>query len=120
MERIVATSDSESIPLLYPESMIFPSIFWKQNADGSYPGAVPVGLWTISSEAHKQHFAGIPEHMRCRIKNSSLLCSTDPRYNMYFAFFDSVYNVMRSGRWRGGDPCVIHRDEARGRRQPER
>jgi hypothetical protein len=88
MERIVATSDGESIPLLYPESMIFPSIFWKQNADGSYPGAVPVGLWTTSSEAHKQHFAGIPEHMRCRIKNSSLLCSTDPRY-MYFAF-DSV------------------------------
>lgn len=95
LERIVATSDGESIPLLYPESMIFPSIFWKQNADGSYPGALPVGLWTTSSEAHKQGFAGIPEHMRCRIKNSSLLCSTDPRY-MYFAF-DSVYNVMSSG-----------------------
>ena len=95
LERIVATSDGESIPLLYPESMIFPSIFWKQNADGSYPGAIPVGLWTTSSEAHKQGFAGIPEHMRCRIKNSSLLCSTDPRY-IYFAF-DSVYNVMSSG-----------------------
>jgi hypothetical protein len=40
-------------------------------------------------------FASIEDHMRCRFKNSSLLCSTDPRY-IYFAF-DSVNNVMARG-----------------------
>lgn len=94
-ERIIATSDGKSIPLLYPEAMIFPSIFWKQNIDGSYPGALPIGLYSTTSEAHQLGFAGLAEHMRCRLKNSSLLCSTDPRY-IYFAF-DAVYNVMSRG-----------------------
>jgi hypothetical protein len=39
--------------------------------------------------------------MRCRIKNSSLLCGTDPIYIYIYIYiyiaFDSVYNVMSRG-----------------------
>ena len=95
LEQIVATSDGTSIPLLYPEAMLFPSIFWKQGHDGSCDGAIPVGLWTDASTANTLGFASIEDHMRCRLKNSSLLCSTDPCY-IYFAF-DLVNNVMARG-----------------------
>ena len=95
LERIVATSDGSSIPLLYPEAMLFPSIFWNQKQDGSYDGAIPIGLWKSASDANSFGFAGIEDHMRCRLKNPSLQCSTDPRY-IYFAF-DSVNNVMARG-----------------------
>ena len=95
LEGIVATSKGQSIPLLYPEAMIFPSIFWKQREDGCYDGAIPIGLWTDERGANSHGFAGIASHMRCRLKNTSLLCSTDPRY-IYFAF-DSVNNLMARG-----------------------
>jgi hypothetical protein len=95
LERIVATSKGQCIPLLYPEAMLFPSIFWNQRQDGSYDGAIPVGLWSSDGNANAHGFAGIGKHMRCRLKNTSLLCSTDPKY-IYFAF-DSVNNLMGGG-----------------------
>ena len=42
LERIVATSSMTSIPLLYPEAMLFPSIFYSMiPEDGSIVGAMP-------------------------------------------------------------------------------
>ena len=47
LQRIVSITTGNSIPLLYPESMLFPSIFWKQmNNCGSIPGAIPSCLLT--------------------------------------------------------------------------
>ncbi len=76
-------------------TMMFSSIFWKQQNDGCYPGALSLGLWTNTGEAHSLGFASVAEHMRSRLKNTSILCSTDPRY-IYFAF-DAVYNIMSRG-----------------------
>ena len=95
LQKIVATATGQSIPLLYPEAMLFPSIFWNQQSDGSYDGAIPIGLWNGNQTANEFGYATLAEHMRCRVKNSSLLCSTDPRY-IYFAF-DTVNNVMSRG-----------------------
>ena len=94
LERIVATSKNQSVPLLYPEAMLFPSIFWKQREEGSYDGAIPIRLWTHEGRGNALGYADIGKHMRCRINNTSLLCSTDPRY-IYFAFY-SVNNLMAS------------------------
>ena len=88
LEQIVATAEGQSIPLLYPEAMMFPSIFWNQHNDG----ALPVGLWSGNQAANAFGYAGLAEHMQCCLKNSSLLCSTDPK-NVDFAF-NAVNNLM--------------------------
>ena len=47
LQRIVSTTTATSTPLLYPEGMLFPSIFWKQMTHcGSIPGAIPSGFLT--------------------------------------------------------------------------
>lgn len=95
LERIVATSTGQSIPLLYPEGMLFPSIFWKQAADGSIIGALPSGLLDCDKVAAEHGFASVASHLRCRVKNSSLLCGTDPRYIFYT--FDCINNASLRG-----------------------
>ena len=45
LQRIVSTARNKSVPLLYPEGMLFPSLFWKGNEDGSIDGCIPAGFW---------------------------------------------------------------------------
>jgi hypothetical protein len=66
LQKIHATSDGESIPLLYPESMIFPSIFPFCDPDGIPSlGCIPAPL--LSSNIQKYGFESIPQHTRTRI-----------------------------------------------------
>ena len=47
LQRIVSTTTATSTPLLYPEGMLFPSIFWKQMTHcGSILGPIPSGFLT--------------------------------------------------------------------------
>ena len=49
LQKIVSTTIGNSLPLLYPEGMLFPSIFWKQlDRCGSITWAIPCGLLTQS------------------------------------------------------------------------
>ncbi len=95
LETIVSTTKGESIPLIYPEGMLFPSIFWHQQQDGSIDGALPVALFDSNMVATNFGYANIESHMRSRLKNSSSLCSTDPRY-IFFAF-DCINNLKTRG-----------------------
>jgi len=92
LERIVSTSDEDVVPILYPEGMIFPHIFFYQNDDGSIVGCIPSPLWTCEKFIESFGVASIVEHMRSRIKNSSLRCSTEPTY-LFFAF-DAISNAL--------------------------
>ena len=91
MQRIAATSSSVSVPLLYPEGMLFPSIFWYGNVDGGVLGAIPSALMDEEKSTSRFGFAGVVEHTRARLKNSSLLSSTDPRSAFYS--FDVLNNL---------------------------
>ena len=80
LQRILATH-GESIPLLFPEAMMFPSIFWLQLPGDLAPmGSLPSSLWTDEKRASKFNFAGVVSHIQSRVKNNQLLCSTDPRF----------------------------------------
>lgn len=80
LQRILATH-SDSIPLLYPEGMLFPSIFWKTSVcDQSVIGALPGCLLIDNKSASKLNFAGAPKHFQTRMKNNDLKCSTDFHY----------------------------------------
>ena len=66
LQKIHATTNGESVPLLYPESMLFPSIFSFDDPDG-FPsvGCIPAPLLCRSMEA--LGFESIPQHTRTRL-----------------------------------------------------
>ncbi len=101
LEKIVANTTGYTVPLLYPEAMLFPSLFWKGTNDGAVIGSLPCGLLADDAFLRSYGFAGVAEHMRCRVKNPSMLSSTDYRY-IYYAF-DSIANLSL----RGHDSRVI-------------
>jgi hypothetical protein len=83
VERIVSTSSTHSVPLVYPEGALFPSLFWHMCPDGSIPGAIPGALMTSNQKLKKYGFATLYDHMRTRVLNTQLISSTDYCYQFY-------------------------------------
>ena len=90
-QNFVSTLEGRSIPLLQPEACLFPSIFYKQLEDGSFPGALPFFLYDDKFANSKLDFDGLHEHIRLRLKDGSLLTSANLAYIMYA--FDCVLNL---------------------------
>jgi predicted GIY-YIG superfamily endonuclease len=92
LHRITAVNAGKSVPLLYPEGMLFPSVFWHgTDNDWAVTGAIPAGLMTAGPILSELGIANIVDHMRCRLTSSQLGTSTDPRYNFYA--FDCMANL---------------------------
>ena len=92
MERIVATTPGKSVPLVFPEGMLFPSLFWKDDdTEGSILGAMPCGALAHSNTLGKFGIADLTTQIRSRMTNPALGTSTDPRYLCYA--FDTVVNL---------------------------
>jgi hypothetical protein len=130
LERLVCTSEGHSVPLVYPEGMMFLSIFWKDTMDSLLIGAIPSSLLTDSRQCRKHGCASVTEHLRSRIKNPSLRTSTDPHY--IFHAFDCFANTNLRGdnshvvlsrgfvesqgasgkriycKWCSGKRCILH------------
>ena len=92
LENIATTSPPNSVPLIQSEAMLFPSIFWKQNEDGGYAGAIPAGLYNDTWHNSTLGFVGLDDMLKTRLKDSSLLTSSDPRYIQYA--FDCIFNLQ--------------------------
>ncbi|KAF4699456.1 hypothetical protein FOZ62_024538, partial [Perkinsus olseni] len=123
-QRITARFAGASIPLLYPEGMLFPSIFWKSLPDGTVVGALPHCLWNTPSACKKAGFADLADHIRTRILDPTLLTSTDPRVIQFY--FDSLFNrelshsdtrVVLSRGWEhlSSDPSTFQTLQTEGR-----
>ena len=79
LQRIVVTNHGSSVPLMYPEGILFPSIHWKTAPDNcSIIGCLPVPLLIETSNGSR--FASIQCHVRSRLTNSSCATSMDVRY----------------------------------------
>ena len=79
IQKLCSVTAATSIPLLYAEGMLFPSIFWKSARDKcSIIGAIPSSL--LNANIKREGFASIEEHIRTRITSSICATSTDPRY----------------------------------------
>ena len=85
LQSIVSRIPNTSAPLLYPEALLFPSIFWKQQEDGSYAGALPSCLLQSDKLNTKLGFATVSKHLWNRLTNGSLLTSSSIGYAS-FAF----------------------------------
>ena len=90
LENITAASPNSSIPLVQPEAMLFPAIFWSQRPDGCYDGAIPTALFNRAIFNRQLGFAGIEEMLRTRLKNGSSLCASTFPYIQYV--FDVLLN----------------------------
>jgi hypothetical protein len=95
LEKMVCTSEGHSVPLVYVEGTMFPSIFWKDTYDGSLVGAMPSALLNDARECNRHGYASVTDHIRSRIKNLSLRTSSDPRY--IFHAFDCFANINLRG-----------------------
>jgi predicted GIY-YIG superfamily endonuclease len=93
LQRIVSTTPGNSVPLVYPEAMLFPSIFWKDDGagDAAILGAVPCGFLAHDATLKKHGVASIQSHVRARITNTALATSTNVGY-LCFAF-DQIVNL---------------------------
>ena len=100
LQKIHSTSDGESIPLLYPESMLFPSIFPFSDPENiASVGCIPAPLLSKSMET--KGFESIPQHIRTRL--TTPFCKYIYLTNTFFIFannsntyfFDST-NVYKS------------------------
>ena len=105
LERIVSSVKGHSVPLVYPEAMLFPSIFWRDIlSDGSIIGAIPSALLANTATLKRLGIASVESHMRTRMKNSALLTSTDDAYLCYA--FDTVVNL---GCQHADTRVILHR-----------
>ena len=81
LQRIASVSGENMVPLLYPEGMMFPSIFWSMvSKSGSILGAIPSGL-LVKSGYHG--FASMKNHARCRLTLPGTSTSTNAAYVSY-------------------------------------
>ena len=90
LENLVATSTDGCAPTIYPEAMLYPTVFWKQNDDASYPGAIPSILYNPACSNRSVNFASIQDMMKTRLKDSSLQTSSSPFYQAFA--FDTIFN----------------------------
>ena len=104
LQRIVGTNTGVSIPLGWPEGMIFPSTFYKTTRDGSVMGAIPAPL--LSTNIGKYGFASIPEHARSRLTSCLSSTSTDPCY--IAMTYDTLVNLATNHNHTGTVYFCIH------------
>lgn len=95
LQRLVATADNDSIPLIYPESTLFPDIFWSSTVDGSMIGAIPNAFLKDNSTLNNLGIAPLFETLRTRLLDPTLLTHTSCTYH-YFVW-DHLANLGLRG-----------------------
>ena len=82
VQRFCATTKGTSFPLLYPESAMFPSIFWSDAKDTySIAGALPSHL--LSGYCKEDGFSDLPKQIRSRITSPLSSTSSSPNYLIF-------------------------------------
>lgn len=96
LQRIVSTSSQYgTVPLIYPEAMLFPNIFWASVENDSMVGAIPNAFWKDNSTLKKLGIASLYDHLRTRMLDPSLQTHTNTVYH-YFAW-DQLANLGLRG-----------------------
>ena len=89
LQRIVARSSGKSIPLLYPEGMLFPGTFYQSmKYDCAICGALPSSL--LSRDPSLKGFASLHEHASMRLTTESSNTGKSTPYVSYM--YDTVTN----------------------------
>ena len=84
-QRFLCLHQSSSSSLVQLEALLFPSIFFYQMDDGSYPGAIPFFLYAEKKQCASFGFESLLTHFRTRLCDQSLLTSSTTKYLQYAA-----------------------------------
>ena len=91
LQSFIAKCPGESVPLTFPEAMLLPSIYY-MTMNNSICGAIPAPLFASTNITKSFNIAGLIAHIRSRLKNFSLLTSSDPRIIQFY--FDCFLNFQ--------------------------
>ena len=90
IQKLCANSVGTSVPLMYPEGLLFPNIFYLALLDSlSIVGAMPAPLLT---EKNDFGFASLMEHTRSRLTSAS--SSTSSNVNYASMEYDKACNAV--------------------------
>jgi hypothetical protein len=105
VERVVSVNDVESVPLVYLEGMLFPSIFWSQpnGGDGGLLGAMPTAFLCRHQTRRKYNITSLIKHARLRLKMTASTVGSNPNY---LAF---LFDALANGALEGCDTRVVLR-----------
>ena len=103
LQKLVAKSPGGSLPLVYPEGMLFSDMFPWSTMQGDVYGAIPSAFLNTDRVLSGFGFASLEDHYRTRISNPGIFASTDPKYHLFA--FDCLANLGL----RGCDSRVILR-----------
>ena len=96
LERIVSVDGNTTVPLVYPEAVMFPSVFWRQlDQVGSVVGAIPSIMLTDDDTNRRRGFASVIDQLRVRLTNPSCLTMMEKNYLSYA--FDAKVNISCRG-----------------------
>ena len=88
LQHINSISDKESVPILYPEGLLFPQLFWAK-VNNSIVGALPSVFYSeFGRNRINNGFATLVDHLRVRISDYR---SCTSKYPPYISFIFDVY-----------------------------
>lgn len=103
LQRMASRTPGDTLPLAYPEGMLFSDMFNVGTDGGDIVGALPSALLNSDSTLHSLGFASLQDHYRTRLSNPAIFASSDPKYHLFA--FDCLANLAM----RGCDSRVILR-----------
>jgi hypothetical protein len=104
LQNILCLYPSTNVPLMFPEGVVFPTIFYKM-LNGSVVGAIPSFLYYVEADRMYRFLYSLEQHLLVRLKDGDLATSRNWNY-MHWAFncllnqklqFNSSRNVVRRG-----------------------
>ena len=95
LQKMVSRVPGESLPLAYPEGMLFSNLFYADTNRGSIIGALPAALLNDQRTLEEMGFASLEDHYRTRLSHPGLLTSSDPKYHLFA--FDCLANLALRG-----------------------
>ena len=103
IERVVSNPDTGTVPLIYLEGIVFPSIFFSlpHSTDGGVLGSIPVTFFCQHATRKQFGIASIAEHAKVRLTSVGNTASTDPRYLSF------MFDALANGALEGQDTRVV-------------
>jgi hypothetical protein len=95
LQRLVSAFPGRSIPLVYPEGMLFPDIFYADDGENNILGAIPAVLLHDPSWLSRNGFQSLESHFKSRLSNANLMTAGNPKY--HFFVFDTMSNLGLRG-----------------------
>ncbi|CAB9521100.1 hypothetical protein SEMRO_1164_G248040.1 [Seminavis robusta] len=98
IERVVSSGEIGTVPIVYLEGILFPSIFWclPHSSEGGILGSMPTPLFCQHATRKQFNVASVIDHARTRVKTIGTTSSTDGRYLSFQ--FDSLANGALEGQ----------------------